>query len=251
MYMEPLAMEETRHIAIPGSYYQPGRFDEVSDERVAKRFIRTAREPQKPVYEFTRDLGYLHQYYRLREEMFIRIWGLEHFSGAKDDYDDHSEIVIARIGNLVIGGCRMTFSSPGNRKPLPMEKEDFILRDKLPALFANNRTIVEISRLAILPEYQNSMVMLEICRDMLKLAVEKRAAYGISVAPLALARNYRKVMFMFGLEWEIQRKVNLPDREEYEGIKMALSVMDLSPLYKKSDKPAMSEEEHSAHLAVA
>jgi hypothetical protein len=246
--MEPLLMEETGPKTLPASFYQPGRYDEVSDDRVAKRFSRLSAQPKPLVYEFTRDAGYLHQYFRLREEMFMRIWGLNNFNGAKDPYDDHSEIVIARIGNLVIGGCRMTFTYPNDHKKLPMEKDDFNLREQAPELFAAGRPIVEISRLAILPEYQNSMVMLEVCRDMLKLAVEKRAAYGVSIAPVALARNYRKVMFMFGLEWEIQRKVQVPDREEYEGIKMAFSVMNLAPLYKSD---AEAKIESADLLAIA
>ena len=241
--MESLLREKTITAAMLAPLLQPGDFDAVSDERVVKRFTRMAREPQQLIYEFSRDPGYLHQYYRLREEMFIRIWGLENFNGAKDQYDDYSEIVIARIGNLVVGGARMTFSSASHPQKLPMEKDDFILREQAPELFVGNRPVVEISRLAILPEYQNSMVMLEICRDMLKLAVEQRAAYGVSVAPLALARNYRKVMFMFGLEWEIQRKIQLPEREEYEGIKMAFSVMNLAPLYNRKEYAGMIRQQ--------
>ena len=231
--MEPLIAEDTWPTPIPVPFIKTGHFDDVSDDALVKRFSRTSREPKSLIYEFTRDEGYLHQYFRLREEMFIRIWGLENFNGSRDEFDDLSDIVVARIGNLVVGGARMTFTSALHPQQLPMEKDDFILRERVPYLFVGNRPVVEISRLAILPEYQNSMVMVEICRDMLKLAIQKRAAYGVSVAPLALARNYRKVMCMFGLEGEIQRKIVMPEREEYEGIKMAFSIMNLAPLYGK------------------
>lgn len=204
----------------------------LSEEYLARRFARPERRPGAVVYELTRDPGLLQQYYQLREEMFISVWGLKHFSGQKDAYDDNSEIMVARIGNHCIGGCRLTFSRPGDRHALPMEKEDFRLKDKLPEIAVNKASIVEISRMAILPEFQNSLVMLELSRQLLKCGADKHARYAFTLAPVPLARNYRKAAHLFGLKWQIRNDVAIPAREEYEGINMVLSMLDLSPVYK-------------------
>lgn len=215
----------------------------LSDEYLNRRFSRVAKEPMQVVYELTRDAGYLHQYFRLREEMFISVWGLDHFCGKKDEYDDESDIMVARIGNNVIGGCRLTFSTLGGNKHLPMEKQDFILEDQFSELSLHELKYAEISRMAILPDYQNSVVMLELSRQLLKRGAEKKARFAFTLAPAPLARNYRKAANLFGLNWKIRNDIAIPDREEYEGIKMVISTLDLAPVYRPMPKPKEQVQE--------
>lgn len=203
----------------------------LSQDMLSKRFSRPTRAPEKITYELTRDPGYLFQYYRLREEMFISVWGLEHFAGDKDEFDDRSDVMVARIGNHVIGGCRLTFSTPQDRSPLPIEKHAFDLRALFPQLDLAQHTYVEISRMAILPDFQNSVVMLELSRQLLKRGAEKHARFAFTLSPTTLARNYRKAAMLFGLKWNILNNIEVPDREEYEGIKMVLSMLDLDAAY--------------------
>lgn len=214
----------------------------ISSEILSRRFSRPSKAPAKVTYELTEDKGYLFQYYRLREEMFISVWGLEHFSGEKDSYDDVSDIMVARIGNHVIGGCRLTFSSPQQRAKLPMEKETFSMQEKFPQLMLQNENYVEISRMAILPEYQNSLVMLELSRQMLKRGAEKKARYAFTLSPTSLARNYRKAAMLFGLKWNIMNNIIIPDREEYEGIQMVLSMLDLEAVYNANSADSKKVE---------
>jgi hypothetical protein len=54
-----------------------------------------------------------------------------------------------------------------------------------------------------------------------------------------LARSYRQAVQLFGLSWDIRHDIIVPDREEYEGIRMVLSVMDLTRFQRS--KPAKSE----------
>ena len=211
---------------------------ELSEEYLTRKFLRPAHRLQEVSYELTRDPGYLHQYYLLREQMFISVWGLQSFDGQKDDYDDVSDIMVARIGNQVIGGCRLTFSHPASPRRLPMEGGDFLLTDVLPELPLEDVIHVEISRMAILPDFQNSLAMLEISRQLLKRGADKKARYAFTLAPVPLARNYRRAANLFGLNWEIRNDVMIPDREEYEGIKMVLSMLDLAPVY--AHKPKVS-----------
>ena len=204
---------------------------ELSEEYLNRKFLRPASRLQDVTYELTRDPGLLHQYYMLREQMFISVWGLENFDGKKDDYDDVSDIMVARIGNQVIGGCRLTFSHPASPRRLPMEGADFQLAHALPELPLEDVIHVEISRMAILPDFQNSLAMLEISRQLLKRGADKHARFAFTLAPVPLARNYRRAAHLFGLNWEIRNDVFVPDREEYEGIQMVLSMLDLAPVY--------------------
>lgn len=222
---------------------------ELSGDFLTRKFSRPQKQPEAVIYEMTDDPGYLHQYFRLREEMFIHVWGLENFTGRKDNYDGLSDIMIARRGNHVLGGCRLTFHNAHASNRLPMEKDDFILADHLPELPLADATYVEISRMAILPEFQNSVVMLELSRQLLKRGAEMKANYAFTLAPVPLARNYRKAASLFGLKWEIRSDIVVPDREEYEGIKMVLSMLDLAPVYRRKSKASEAASDES--LATA
>ncbi len=223
---------------------------ELSEEYLKLRFSRTAKQAENVVYEVTRDPALLHQYYRLREEMFINVWGLKRFSGHQDDYDDKSDIMIARIGKHCIGGCRLTFKEPGTNEHLPMEKDDFLLSQEMSQLPLDSVRYVEISRLAILPDFQNSVVMLELSRELLKRGAEKKARYAFTLAPVPLARNYRKAASQFGLNWNMLNNVSIPKRDEYEGIKMVLSMLDLAPVYRNKTSKKQQDSANSLVAAI-
>jgi hypothetical protein len=160
--------------------------------------------------------------------MFINVWGLKNFCGQEDNFDAQSTIVIARKGLQCIGGGRLTVSSPTNRRALPMEKEGLALTSLFPELDLNETTYCEFSRLAILPEFRSGNVFIEIARKFVTKAMAEGAEYAFNIAPLPLARSYRQAGQAYGLKWDIYSHVEIPQREEYEGIKMVISVMDLS-----------------------
>jgi len=239
--MDDLAFSARANVA-----YHPGDNTELSEEYLTRRFLRPAHRLENITYELTRDPGLLHQYYLLREQMFISVWGLANFSGMKDEYDDESDVMVARLGNQVVGGCRLTFSRPDSPRRLPMEKA-FLICDLLPELPLEDCIHVEISRMAILPEFQNSLAMLEISRQLLKRGADQKARYAFTLAPVPLARNYRKAAHLFGLNWVIRNDVVIPEREEYEGIKMVLSMLDLAPVY--TERKAAAQKSDSLLLA--
>lgn len=244
--MENLEINSRRENSIRVSPNMLSAEVELSTEYLTRKFNRPQRQPDAVTYELTRDAGYLHQYFRLREEMFINVWGLEKFTGQKDEFDDCSDIMIARVGNHVIGGCRLTFSTPETRIHTPMEKSDFDLVNGLPELNLAKESYVEISRMAILPDYQNSVVMLELSRQLLKRGAEQRARYAFTLAPTKLARNYRKAASLFGLDWQILNNIEIPDRDEYEGIKMVLSMLDMAPVYTRKSKEVLAKSDFTA-----
>lgn len=219
---------------------------ELSDEYLAHRFSRLARKPEKIAYEFTQDLGLLHQYFRLREDMFISVWGLKHFCGKHEIFDDISEVLIARRGRQCIAGGRLTINKPNARKLMPMEKDSFLLSDMFPELDLQETTYGEFSRLAILPEYRGGVVFPEIARRFINKAIDSGVEYAFNIAPVPLARSYRQAVQLFGLSWDVRHDIVVPDRPEYEGIRMVLSVMDLTRFTRKKPAKAKKREKQLA-----
>ncbi len=211
---------------------------ELSEESLARRFMRPVRASHDIDYEFTRDTALLHQYYNLREDMFSSVWGLKNFCGQHDAFDDGSEIMIARKGLQCIGGGRLTISSPQAPRMLPMEKQDLMLTRLFPELDLGDTSYGEFSRLAILPEFRAGAVFPEITRRFIKKAIANGVEYAFNIAPVPLARSYRQAVQLFGLKWDICHSIKVPQREEYEGIQMVISVMDLSLFVRNHKKAA-------------
>ncbi len=224
---------------IPSSYDVKPSVD-LSDDNLVRRFSRPLRVPQDVSYEFTHDVGLLHQYYLLREEMFSAVWGLKNFSGKEDAYDSQSHIVIARKNLQCIGGGRLTISTPEDPRMLPMEKDDLILKDLFPELDLHETAYGEFSRMAILPEFRSGHILPEISHRFIKKAIAQGVEYVFIMAPIPLARNYRQVAQMFGIRVNICQDITVPQRDEYEGIQMVISVMDLS-LHARNFKASRQE----------
>src|SRR5690348_12733151 len=87
----------------------PQNFLEQLQASILRRLSKTPLSREEPiVYEFTNDRALLHQYYRIRENMYRKVFHTDKFVGAEDVHDKISHILVARRGKLVIGGCRLT-----------------------------------------------------------------------------------------------------------------------------------------------
>ena len=129
-------------------------FDALEDSGetyLTQRFGRPAPIPEKLAYEFTRDAGFNHQYILLRDGRFS--------AGNGDAFDVTSEIIVARRGLHCIAGGRLTLSAPSYRQALPMEKNGVDPQQAMPKLNLNDHAYGELSRLAILPEFEDSEVL--------------------------------------------------------------------------------------------
>lgn len=212
------------------------------ESRLTRRALRSVSPLPEVEYEFTQDVGLLHQYFLMREAMFISVWGLKNFSGLHDRFDDVSEIMVARRGKQVLAGGRITVSAPSRRQLLPMEGADLSLASAFPDLDLANHTYCEFSRLAILPEFRSGQTFPEVARRFIRRAVAEGVDYAFNMAPVPLARSYRQAMLNFGLKWQVRQDVQVPEREEFEGIKMVLSVMNLTHLRMGSKMLAETRE---------
>ena len=202
--------------------------DRSAEERLPERFWSPTQEPSAISYQISKDTEFLQQYFKLREAMFISVWGLKHFDGKADEYDAVAHIMIASQNTLCVGGARILVKQEMGDLLLPMESEDFILEELLPDLELHKHTYGEFSRLAIIPEFRKAEVIRMFYRRLNAHAIECGMQYVFAVAPMSQARGYRRAYRAMGLKYDIVRDVVIPDREEYEGLEMCLSVLDLT-----------------------
>jgi hypothetical protein len=215
---------------------------------VARRLVKP-REQKEISYEFTNDPALLHQYYRLREEMFISVWGLNHYSGSEDIYDNGSHILISRRGLQVVGGIRLTISSAAQRQQLPIEGMGIDLQSLFPELDLKNSTYCELSRLAILPEFRDGDMVGQGGVHWVRRAIAEGVDYAFNIAPVPLARNYRQSMQNYGFQWKIRNDIKIADRESFEGIKMMVSVLDLTVMKNRQQQPDVASVVEQLELA--
>lgn len=204
---------------------------------IIKKHVSTKHIKRSPeyfndiVYEETQSLLYLQQYYDLRENVFKKVWNLENYSGQPDEYDAISDIIIARKGKKCIGGARITVSTPENRILLPMEGDDFLLREQANDAFQKefqNLDLTkikygEISRLALLQNDFHSCTI-GLYNKMLEHCLSRGINCVVSIAPMQQSRSVRIFLQKLGLKVKIFQDLDFPQRSCYEGIKMYLSV---------------------------
>jgi len=200
----------------------------LSEVYLLRRMMRPVRQQEKIAYEFTHDVGYLHQYHLMRDQVYSQIRGLSTLAGQQDRFDTTSEIMVARMGLQCVAGGRLTISTAASAQEMPMEGDDLRLKNLFPELDLANRAYGEFSRLAILPEFRGGAVFPEIARRFIRKAIAEGVEYAFNMASLPSARAYRQMVESFGFKWDVREDIEVPDREEYEGVRMVISVMDLT-----------------------
>jgi hypothetical protein len=217
-----------------------GQYTSYSD--LVRRMSRVSAAPRPIEYEFTTDPGYIHQYCILREEMFKKVWDLSHFSAQKDEIDDNSHILVARQGLHCVGGGRLTLTAPNHRRRLPMEGGDFNLLDAMPQFDLAGKSYAEITRIAVLSEYSKDNVIAELIDRLILKIMEEGGEYLFLISPASMTRNHRRVGATLGYSLITDYSVKIPEREEYEGIKMYLSYLDLKLYRHRLDDKAPAKQ---------
>lgn len=200
------------------------------EEALARRYNR-AKQPDL-VFEFTRDPGLLHQYYKIRANEFIDVLGLTSgYPENETEHDRNGQILVARIGNFCVGGVRLVSKTPRNPRLLPMEIDDFRLENYFPDLRHKQISYGQLSNLSLLPEFRNR----EISREMMKRLFSKADAMNLSMlfaaSPKLNSRLYRQNCILMGFQnTKIYWDIELPVYQYLEEIKLYLmsSVIDKS-----------------------
>lgn len=215
------------------------------EQVLTERYLRAPREKQPVAYEFTRDMGYLHQYYALRERMRLSVWRPRKNEAVEDVFDKAGNILIARAGNFVVAGCRLTFSSPRKEMLLPVESKGFSLKQALKNLNLEYRKYAELSDLVMEPAYQTEKCMKEIFRRVSRKLIANKVDYLMSVGSLADTRLYRSFLGKMGINLTVRADVELPT--DYEnGTKSYLMILAVDPQQaeKNMEKSKQEDLEH-------
>ena len=202
---------------------------------LVRKMVRPHRKTQPVSFEFTRDEGLLQQYCILREEMFKKVWDLSHFKAQKDKIDDISHIIVAKQGLQCVGGGRITLSTPAARQKLPMEGSDFTLESGLHDLKLSECSYAEVTRIAVLSEYSKDNVITQLIDRIILKIISEQCKFLFFISPMTMTRTHRRVVNNLGYTLTTRKDVIIPDREEYEGIRMFLSYIDLTPYIGGTD----------------
>lgn len=193
-------------------------------------------QPEEVVYEITTDPFLLSQYYKLREDCYRQDLGIKGFSGSEEDYDKIGSIAIARVGRRVIGGARMVMSLPNKRMKLPLEEENFIMKDLFPELELDKKGYFEIGRFAVRTGYRDAHISRSIANVLFSNAILNDCFYQFIVSSLNLFRNHRMIVYRLGFSHELLEHINVPTKSIYgqlNEIGIYLSVTYLSSDVKK------------------
>ena len=193
------------------------------EQRVAERFLRPSKSKEL-VFEFTRDVGHLHQYYVLRSREQAHIWGFSAAQIREDEMDRQSHILVARRDNQVMAGARLTISSPRRPLSLPMEQNGFRLDKAFPDLGLGNRKYAEISRVVIETEFQDDSSLLMIFQHLYRKIIATRVEYIFGTAPAGIAASYQRFSHAMGLNIRTYSSEEFPEIMDDDGIKMHLIV---------------------------
>ncbi len=221
---------------------------DISEEYLEQRFSRPEKKPEVAVCEFTRDVGFLHQYHRLRQEPFISQWGLGGLAGGMDDFDDSGDVIVARLGNHCVGGLRINYKTAEANLPLEnIPCLSGVAQEPLPA----GMIYAEIARFAVLPEYQNSlMVMGELFQEAFRHAADNNVKIAFILLPVMLSRQYNKLArHSFEANWHLRPDIDIPITNDFGGTKMLMSMIDLTPIHDARAGITTREENLVAEVA--
>jgi hypothetical protein len=182
------------------------QFAEISSEeerQVAERYLRPYKSKEL-VFEFTRDVGYLHQYYMLRDRERFNIWGKSLPAVQEDEMDRQSHILITRRDNQVMAGGRLTISSPRRPLLLPMEQGDFRLQQAFPELNLEHHKYAEVSCVVIEDEFLNEDSLRTVFQHLYRKIVATRVEFVFGLATVSITKDYQKIAQSAGLDLHIR-----------------------------------------------
>lgn len=193
---------------------------------------------------FTKDIQLLREYYKVRQSCYRQVpGGPRAFSGAEDQYDRSSDILVAVNKGTVVGGARIVGSTPSRRIVLPMEDENLLLKNMFPDFRLDSKSYCEYGRLAVLQEYRSLDLLRHMCAALTARAIERGYAYLFSKAPYVQILCYQKISRLLQMPrpYIIHKHINLPDkgRQETGNLKMYLASIEL---------PNRVESEKISHL---
>ena len=213
---------------------QPNFLD-VLQSAVTNRLLKPYANKEPVTFEFTQDKALLHQYYRLREIMYNKTFNVEDYNWGEDFYDKIGHILIARKGNLCLGGCRLIIREGDEEWAMPMECEELNLRKTFPELSLDKTRHAEISRFAVMEDCGEANIFSGLCELMYDKVMSSDIHYLFVKSPYAMARSWRFIANSFGVNTtKIVEGIHPVDKTLSSDIKWYLVLSDLTSFCQKN-----------------
>jgi hypothetical protein len=199
---------------------------------------------------FTRDPNLIGQYKRLRETLYERdrrFQGFRRFTqiGAEDYEDADHQMLILHNGNRCYGGACLRISTPSQPTILDLENDIlpdpgryyFSLRERFPQMELDRYAYAEFNRIALHPALRKGEATRRIFREVLDRCIDYRVRYLFGIGDKVRIRLYRQIYTSVGMECRIRDDVDIPLRDEYEGLKMHLLWGDMKQFHTTESDP--------------
>ena len=192
-------------------------------------------------HDHPNDSGLLRQYFDLRRKSYEEDKAMHgHFNEGKPDcYDFMSSHMLGLKDGTVIGGGRLTFSTP-ERMPLPSEAPKFKFSYIYPEVDLHNLSYGEIHRFVVASKYRNVSFFTLGLFWCIVLELAKYSTYWFAPSIPVKARLYRRIARKLGLDLFICKGLAFV-REKYSNIELDLMVVNseqgATKLLKESKYP--------------
>lgn len=201
-------------------------------------------EPLSYEMRFTRDRDLIAQYKLLRKQLYYvdpRFVGFRIFNElcAEDYEDENDQMLILHNGNQCYGGACLRISTPDKPIMLDLEqdilpqpgKDSFSLKEQFPEMDLDKYTYAEFNRIVLHPALRKGEATRSIFQAVLERCVDYRVRYMFGIGDKVRTRLYRQVYRGMGLDSYICDSLDIPLRDEYEGVKMYLLAGDMKNFY--------------------
>lgn len=232
--------------------------EKIGEENQAKNCNK--REPlwkslissSKGQFVYTRNQELISDYLQIRRDSYHNDKYMRgHFNhGESDIYDYKSDILLVCINSEVIGGARLTYTTPDKPLVLPTECNNFTFKKTFPEYPLDRVDYGEVHRLVVIPQFRgkDQNYARQLLLRLYARAVELGLKY-IFVPSIPLrCRLYRKLLYSLNLDLIIRKDILL-ESPKYDNVLMYLTVLEVETQAIFSDiKEIVSDSQTRAKL---
>jgi len=201
---------------------------DLDEDYLAKRFAKPDAWGHNVSYKASEDPKHIQQYYKIRQEAY-KILVNEHYYAGKDRYDDYSYQFLGLAGGNCIGGIRITVSTPEKPVDMPLENDNFRIKELYKEIDFSDLIYCEASRLALLPEFRNGAYLTELFNESTTFSID---TLGIGLvfgrSDLLQTRKFQTRYRNMGFDLIIRHGMSVPI-QTMEHMKLMLWAIDFTP----------------------
>ncbi|MFO0388808.1 MAG: hypothetical protein ACK502_03710 [Alphaproteobacteria bacterium] len=218
-------------------------FDTVSFESyLQRRFRHSMGDGSEVVFESSNDVGLLHQYRLLQDNMLINMSGAR--VPAVRIAEDKIHIVAHR-GRHCLGGLQIALKEPESKGFLPVERGGLNISALLKHLPVSSVRSAQISDIAVFPDNADEITE-GLLQEALAELITAKVRFVFIVAPAGKARAYGTLASQAGFVTSFIKSSEIGNLDADSDVIQGLLVMDLAPAYKNknNDKQYVINKEH-------